>query len=161
MAVNQPQVHASPAAADARLYLRDQELDRGAALIRAAARRLEQLTRSPAADLPAPELEALVEVHDVGPIDVSRLRARLGAAKQSLTRALNALEGRGLVRRVAGGSDRRTRLVTLTPEGARLAAEAAERRREALREAYRLAGPDAVAGAARVLARIARTAADS
>jgi DNA-binding MarR family transcriptional regulator len=143
---------------DNRLYLRDQDLNEGAALIRAAARRLAQLaeTAGAAASISAPEMDVLQEIFDVGPMDVGDLRARLNAPKQSLARNLNQLEGRGFVTRETDQADRRRRLVTLTPTGMTFARDATERRRAALRQAFLSAGPDAVTGARRVLGDLTR-----
>jgi len=130
---------------DGRLYLRDQDLNEGAALIRAAARRLADLaeTAGAAASISSPEMDVLQEVFDLGAMDVGDLRARLGAPKQSLARNLNQLEERGFVTRETDPADRRRRLVTLTPAGMTFAREATERRRNALRQAFLSAGPDA------------------
>lgn len=143
---------------DGRLYLRDQDLNEGAALIRAAARRLAQLAESAgaAASISAPEMDVLQEVFDLGPMDVGDLRARLNAPKQSLARNLNQLEARGLVTRETDPGDRRRRLVTLTAAGMTFARDATERRRAALRQAFLSAGPDAVTGARRVLSDVVR-----
>jgi DNA-binding MarR family transcriptional regulator len=164
MTVNRPQTSSSsPPSADGRLYLRDQDLNEGAAIIRAAARRLNQLVESigSAANVSAPELDVLQEVFDRGPLDVGDLRTRLSAPKQSLARNLNQLESRGFVRRNTDISDRRRRLVTLTSEGAAFIADATERRRMALRQAFLAAGPDAVAGARRMLGELLRVRGDS
>jgi DNA-binding MarR family transcriptional regulator len=164
MTVNRPQTNSSsPPSADGRLYLRDQDLNEGAAIIRAAARRLNQLVESigSAANVSAPELDVLQEVFDRGPLDVGDLRTRLSAPKQSLARNLNQLESRGFVRRNTDISDRRRRLVTLTSEGAAFIADATERRRMALRQAFLAAGPDAVAGARRMLGELLRVRGDS
>ena len=159
MPVNRPQSASLPAAsADGRLYLRDQDLDQGAALIRAAARRLNQLadpTGGPLG-LSGPELDILLEIHDRGPIDVTELRNRLDAPKQSMARNLNTLEASGMLARQTSPQDRRRRLVTLTPEGLTFARRATERRREALRLAFLSAGPDAVTGARRVLSELSQ-----
>jgi DNA-binding MarR family transcriptional regulator len=163
MPVNQP-LPPPPAPAlsasggDGRLYLRDQDLNEGAALIRAAARRLAELAESAgaAASISAPEMDVLQELFDLGPMDVGELRARLAAPKQSLARNLNQLEARGFVARETDPADRRRRLVTLTPSGLTFARDATERRRAALRQAFLSAGPDAVTGARRVLSDVAR-----
>ncbi len=146
------------AGADGRLYLRDQDLNDTAALIRAAARRLSSLVAESTGDktLAPPELDILEEIHDRGALDVGELRARLAAPKQTLARHLNALESRGLITRAADQRDRRRRLVTLTPEGDALIRAATERRRSALRQVFLVAGPDAATGARRVLVEISR-----
>lgn len=168
MPVNRPQtippppVNTSPGA-DGRLYLRDQDLNEGAAIIRAAARRLAQLVESAGipASLSAPEMEILQEIFDRGPMDVGDLRARLASPKQSLARNLNQLEARALVKREMDPRDRRRRLVTLTQEGMTFASEATERRRNALRQAFASSGPEAVAGARRVLSELLRVRGES
>ena len=153
----------APAAADGRLYLRDQDLNEGAAIIRAAARRLAQLVEmaGAGANLSGPELEILQEVFDRGPMDVGDLRGRLSAPKQSLARNLNQLEARHLISRETDPNDRRRRLVTLTSEGSTFSSEATERRRAALRQAFLGAGPDAVNGARRVLSELLRVRGES
>jgi DNA-binding MarR family transcriptional regulator len=154
---------ASAAVGDGRLYLRDQDLNEGAALIRAAARKLAQLTEAvgSAANISPPEMDILQEIHDIGPMDVGDLRVRLGAPKQSLARNLNQLEARGFVTRETDPADRRRRLVTLTPTGQTFARDATERRRAALRQAFLTAGPDAVTGARRVLSDVVRARGES
>jgi DNA-binding MarR family transcriptional regulator len=157
--VNRPAITGAPAVgADARLYLRDQDLDQGAALIQQAARRLLRLARSGVGktEISEAELAILLELHDSGPLDVGLLRTRLGSPKQSLARNLNDLETRGLLARETSARDRRRRLVKLTDEGGTLALRAAERRRAALREAFLSAGQDAVNGARRVLSELVR-----
>lgn len=154
MTVNRPQpADTSEDPTVPRLYLRDQELDQSAALIRAAARRLTELVQE--LDVPGglsqPELEILQEIYDRGALDVGDLRQRLLAPKQSLARHLNDLETSGLLERQIDGEDRRRRIVSLTENGRALTERATERRRKALREAFLDAGPEAVAGARRVL----------
>lgn len=162
--VNRPAIPGPPAiGADARLYLRDQDLDQGAALILSAARKLARLAQQGVgkADISEAELAIVLELHDVGSMDVGLLRTRLDSPKQSLARNLNELEQRGLIARETSVRDRRRRLVKLTEAGATFALRAAERRRSVLREAFLTAGPDAVTGARRVLAELARDRSES
>lgn len=168
MPVNRPVASPVPplapsASGEARAYLRDQDLNEGAALIRAAARRLAALaeTAGAAARISAPEMDVLQEVFDLGPMDVGELRARLAAPKQSLARNLNQLEGRGYVTRETDPADRRRRLVTLTPTGLAFSRDATERRRAALRQAFLSTGPDAVASARRMLSDLVRMRGES
>ncbi|HEV7692666.1 MAG TPA: MarR family transcriptional regulator [Hyphomonadaceae bacterium] len=167
MSVNRPQPAplqtGSSAAGDARLYLRDQDLNESAAVIRAAARKLDQLAEAAAlpAGISAPEMQILQEVFDRGPMDVGDLRARLAAPKQSLARNLNQLETRNFLKRETDPADRRRRMVTLTPEGMTFTRDATERRRTALRQAFLTAGPEAVAAARRVLSDIIRVRGES
>src|SRR5215213_2006869 len=84
-------------------------------------------------------------------ISVGELLGILGVTKQSLGRVLTPLVEGGLVRAAAGRSDRRQRLLSLTPEGADLERRLFERQRERVMRAYREAGPAAVDGFRRVM----------
>lgn len=68
------------------------------------------------AGLRTTQVSLLSRLADDGPLPVSRLAARLGLERTSLTRELAVLSGRGLVASVTGG-DRRARVVALTPAG--------------------------------------------
>ena len=167
MSVNRPQPAplqtSGSSAGDQRLYLRDQDLNESAAVIRAAARKLDQLAEAAgqAAGISAPEMQILQEIFDRGPMDVGDLRARLAAPKQSLARNLNQLEARNFLKRETDPADRRRRMVTLTTEGVTFTRDATERRRTALRQAFLTAGPEAVAAARRVLSDIIRVRGES
>jgi DNA-binding MarR family transcriptional regulator len=158
-----PPASAAPAGADARLYLRDQDLNDGAALIRAASRRLSQLVykASASSGVVEAEIDVMEEIFDTGPMDVTELRDRLNAPKQSMARTLNQLETRGLTTRDVDPRDRRRRLVTLTPAGLAFVQAATERRREALRQIFLQSGPEAVNGARRVLKELLRVRSDT
>lgn len=84
-------------------------------------------------------------------ISVGELLGILGVTKQSLGRVLTPLVEGGLVRASEGRSDRRQRLLSLTPEGAALERRLFERQRERVVRAYREAGPAAVDGFRRVM----------
>jgi DNA-binding MarR family transcriptional regulator len=84
-------------------------------------------------------------------ITVSDLLALLAITKQSLARVLGVLIERGYVAQVPGRSDRRQRLLSLTPAGAALERRLFERQREKLVAAYREAGGSAVEGFRRVM----------
>lgn len=156
--VNRSLSASQPPSADGRLYLRDSDLDQTAALIRAAGRSLANLS-SPALGENAPQdgaIDALFELFDTGPQDVSQLRARLDIPKQTLARYLNDLEARGLIARQRDTVDARRRRIVLTPEGEQMTRRGAEIRRAAMRDVFLLCGPDAVTGARRVLAELTR-----
>ncbi len=82
---------------------------------------------------------------------VSNLMAVLGVTKQSLNRVLRALIEDGHVAARIGPTDRRERLLSLTPQGAVLEKELSEAQRVRMRAAYKAAGPAAVAGFRQVL----------
>ena len=84
-------------------------------------------------------------------ITVSDLLSLLRITKQSLARVLAELVQRGLVGQAQGRSDRRQRLLTLTPDGIALERRLFERQRERLTAAYREAGAPAVDGFRRVM----------
>src|SRR5207248_1272056 len=69
-------------------------------------------------------LEALLHK---GPLTISAIQDRVLLASGSMTAAIDRLEKRGLVVRKSTSSDRRARIVQLTQEGERIAAEYFER----------------------------------
>jgi DNA-binding MarR family transcriptional regulator len=87
-------------------------------------------------------------------ITVSDLLCILRITKQSLSRVLNVLMEQGYVAQAPGHSDRRQRLLTLTPTGAALERRLFERQKERLSAAYRDAGGVAVDGFRRVMRAI-------
>ena len=82
---------------------------------------------------------------------VGDLLGILRITKQSLARVLNALIAQEYVAQAQGRSDRRQRLLTLTPAGQALERRLYERQRERLAAAYRQAGPPSVDGFRRVM----------
>lgn len=82
---------------------------------------------------------------------VSNLLSILGVTKQSLNRVLRTLVEDGLVESRVSTRDRRERNLTLTEAGAAFEAELSEAQRARMRDAYRQAGPEAVAGFRAVL----------
>ncbi len=75
------------------------------------------------AGLRTTQLSLLSRLEDEGPLPVSRLAARIGLDRTSLTRELQVLSARGLVA-VDPARDRRTRVVSLTAAGAAVLAAA-------------------------------------
>jgi DNA-binding MarR family transcriptional regulator len=84
-------------------------------------------------------------------IPVSDLLAILRITKQSLARVLAALIEQGYVAQTPGRSDRRQRLLSLTPQGQTLERRLFERQRERIVAAYRDAGGPSVEGFRRVM----------
>jgi DNA-binding MarR family transcriptional regulator len=84
-------------------------------------------------------------------ITVGDLLGILGITKQSLGRVLTPLVEQGYVLQSTGRSDRRQRLLSLTPKGEALERRLFERQREWVMRAYREAGPVAVEGFRRVM----------
>ena len=84
-------------------------------------------------------------------LTVTALLAVLAVTKQSLNRVLRTLIQDGLVESRVGRHDRRERLLYLTRKGAELERRLSEPQRMRVRQAYRAAGPQAVAGFRQVL----------
>ena len=147
---NSREAHVS---ADPRLYLRDEELDRGVGLILAGERALAAAAEPArmSAGLSKSEMQALLAIRYQPGLSVGGLRERLAATVPTLARILGHLDERGLIERPRGGQDRRQRQLTLSPAGEALTAPIALAMRELLKQAYREAGPDQVAGARRLL----------
>jgi len=82
---------------------------------------------------------------------VNNLLAILGVTKQSLNRVLRTLIEDGLVESRIGTRDKRERNLFLTEAGAALERELSDAQRCRMRDAYRAAGPEAVAGFRQVL----------
>ena len=94
---------------------------------------------------------ALHFIHRDPGLTVNALLGVLGVTKQSLNRVLRALIDDGLVESRVGRRDRRERMLYLTEEGAALERRLSEAQRARMRQAYRNAGPQAVAGFRQVL----------
>jgi len=94
---------------------------------------------------------ALHFIHCAPMTTVNNLLAILGVTKQSLNRVLRTLIEDGLVESHVGRSDKRERHLTLTEAGQALERQLSDAQRVRMRDAYRKAGPEAVAGFKRVL----------
>ena len=75
-----------------------------------------QLALWQSAELTLTQLGALSKLRG-GPLPAGKLAEQLGISPASLTRVLDRLEARGLLRRTPDPHDRRNRIVALTPEG--------------------------------------------
>ena len=82
---------------------------------------------------------------------VNNLLRILGVTKQSLNRVLRTLVADGLVESRIGTTDKRERHLYLTEEGRALERRLSDAQRARMRDAYRAAGPEAVAGFRQVL----------
>lgn len=144
---------------EARLYLREDELDRAAELVFLAARRFWSAAEGPlaAANLGSAHYRALAAIRRAEPLPVKALLERLEVRKQSLARVLKELEMAGLVERRPGDRDRRERLLGLTDLGREAERMASAALRERLGQIFRAAGVDAVMGARAVLQALAET----
>ncbi|WP_119459156.1 MarR family transcriptional regulator [Rhodospirillaceae bacterium SYSU D60014] len=82
---------------------------------------------------------------------VSELLDILKITKQSLSRVLSQLVDQGFVTQRPGPTDRRQRLLELTPQGTELERRLTESQRALFARAYRAAGAEAVDGFRKVL----------
>ncbi|BAQ71094.1 MarR family transcriptional regulator [Rhodovulum sulfidophilum] len=90
-------------------------------------------------------------IHQAPGTTVNNLLSILGVTKQSLNRVLRALIEDGLVESRVGHRDKRERHLYLTEAGLDLEHHLSDAQRARMRDAYRAAGPAAVAGFRQVL----------
>ena len=138
---------------DTRLYLRDEELDRGVGLILAGERRLAMTYEKvrAATGLSRSELQALLAIRYQPGLTVSQLRDRLATTVPTCARLLGVLDSRGLIARSVDGEDRRQRQLSLSDAGYKLTDPVASALRRSLSSAYRDVGPERVIGARALL----------
>jgi DNA-binding MarR family transcriptional regulator len=105
---------------------------------------------SPAHDISLSQVSVLKRLDREGPHTVADLARLDKITHQSVTVSVDALAGRGLVRRIPDPGDRRCKLVTITGDGLRLLTE----RREAGAENLAVAIASRLTGTER--ARLAR-----
>ena len=111
-----------------------------AALLEQLGHLLRQLTRlTGGADdgppMTASQRIALVEIGQEGPLRLSDLARRMGTSTPTASRAVDALEGLGLVTRATETADRRALSLELSPAGRRLLDERKERAADAFEPA--------------------------
>lgn len=140
----------------ANLYLREEELRRGIELLYFAYR---DFTRDPDEILAASNFgrahhRVLYFVGRNPGTTVSGLLQLLRITKQSLSRVLGQLVDEGYITQETGTEDRRQRLLYLTEKGAAFEKRLFDTTRSRVAEAYKKAGPDAVAGFWEVLLNI-------
>ena len=87
-------------------------------------------------------------------MSVSELLGILRITKQSLARVLGQLVRQGFIVQQTGKSDRRQRLLQLTPAGIELERELSENQRQRIERASAEAGPSAVDGFRKVMLQI-------
>lgn len=160
MAVNLRNISPSEAPSvgpDARLYLREDELDRAVALLFLAGRRFYEAASAPLAahGLGDAHYRALAAIRRQEGLSVGALQTNLGVVKQSLARVLNELETAGLIARAKSAQDRRSRRLLLTEAGREAERAVTTALRERMGDVFRAAGSDAVMGARAILAALA------
>jgi DNA-binding MarR family transcriptional regulator len=117
---------------------------------RAVLAHLHSCSQSPA------QLHVMGVLHEVGPITVSHLAARLGISPPSTSAMVDRMVDGGLVERVRGEEDRRVVTVWLAPAGEAALAAAIGGRRGKLERVLRQLDPTELADTLRVLNRLER-----
>ena len=147
---------------DPRLYLRDDELDRGVGLLLQSERILMGAANdaAEASGLSPAELSLMLTILYWPGRDVSTVRDDLGATTPTLARVLGRLDRRGLIRKERTGGDGRRRALHLSEAGEALVTPIAEAMRVKLRTAYRSVGPEAVTGARLLIEALGTDAVD-
>lgn len=138
------------------LYLREEELRRGIELLYFAYR---DFTRDPDEILAESKFgrahhRVLYFVGRNPGTTVSGLLKLLRITKQSLSRVLGQLVEDGFILQETGEEDRRQRLLFLTEKGKAFENQLFDTQRNRVADAYKKAGPDAVAGFWEVLLNI-------
>jgi DNA-binding MarR family transcriptional regulator len=111
--------------------------------LRLSATRLARILRRQAdTGLSPSQLSALATVEHHGPVTLGTLAEHENVAPPSITKLVNKLEGRGLVRRQADPVDGRVARVSLTEQGVALLAESRQRKNEWLAARLRQLDPD-------------------
>jgi len=130
------------------LFLREDELKRGAELILRAHRALADATDAALADhsLGHADYRALFLIGRHPGLSISELQHLLRIKKQSLARVLEHLTSEGLIEQSPDRRDRRRRALRLTDRGAALEQTLFRAVRERMANAYRQAGAEAVGG---------------
>ena len=144
---------------DARLILREDELDASVELFVLAEAALWATAEAALQDHPSGlgrgHYRAALLVKRRPGIGVNELAQLTGLSKQGASRVLSDLEKAGYLEKAPARGDGRRKPVQLTAEGRAFEARVSERLRGHLAFAYRSGGLDAVAGARRILAAVA------
>lgn len=138
---------------DGRLFLRDEELDAGVALILFAQKQLNRAVSQAAfqSGVSRGEAELLIAIRTKPGLTVTKMRERLAMTVPTFARVLGQIDKKALVEKHRSDRDARARLLYLNEDGLALTAPLVEAVRQALRIAYRDAGADQVAGMRAVL----------
>lgn len=142
---------------EGRLFLRDEELDAGAALILGAEKRLVQASQRAmeAAGLNRGAFDVLMGIRAAPGLTVSQMRERLAMTVPTFARILGQLDQQGLIEKRRPDRDARARALVLSADGKACVDPIAADLRKVLRRAYKAAGAEHVAGARAVLEAVA------
>jgi DNA-binding MarR family transcriptional regulator len=135
-----------------RLFLREEELQFGLAAMFEVVARLKELSALEREKFGLTWADAKTLIAIGAKSDtVLNLAMRLSVTKQAFTKTLRELEKSGLITRVDDKRDRRRKTISLTKKGQETEKQVSAAMREALAQAYRNAGAEAVYGSDQVL----------
>tara|TARA_Y100000052_G_scaffold27605_1_gene37585 strand:- start:16683 stop:17177 length:495 start_codon:yes stop_codon:yes gene_type:complete len=147
---------------DGRLFLTEENLDRGTLTLLAAAKRVSVLLRHAAGEteLSALEFDILMEIaHDPG-LDVAQLRQRVGGTTPTIARLLAKLEKDGWIVRPKAERDGRRKALRLSESGINFVDGMLATIRKDMTHIYRQAGEPSVTGAMELLGGVSELSAD-
>ena len=148
---------------DGRLYLTEENLDRGSLTLLAAARRVSVLLRQAleTTELSSLEFDILMEIaHDPG-LDVSQLRQRVGGTTPTIARLLAGLEKQGWIIRPKAERDGRRRALRLSENGINFVDGMLASIRKDMTDINRQAGEPSLTGALSLQEEISELTADT
>ncbi|MFN2540145.1 MAG: MarR family winged helix-turn-helix transcriptional regulator [Mycobacteriales bacterium] len=87
------------------------------------------------------QLQALLVLHERGPMNLTTLADELGAIPSSATRLCDRLVAADLISRETGAADRREVFLQVTSSGRRIVRQVRDLRRQGLREAIDMCTP--------------------
>lgn len=155
MSVNLPQPKARSDRFDGRLFLTDENLDRGALAILGAAHRLQTLMKAAQpSDWTDLQWALICEIALRPGIDVKGLREAVGGTVPTVARVLAELDKAGYVSRGRQTNDSRKKSLSLTETGTEKLAAALKKLRPSMTDVYRQSGEPAVTGALMLLEQV-------
>lgn len=163
MSVNLPPGKPRPERTDGRLFLTEENLDRGTLTLIAAARRMEVRIRKALEEhkLSPVELSMLLEIAQHPGLDVAGLRDRLGGTTPTIARVLAGLEKADLIERPKAASDGRKRALRLSVNGQKIIDQGLNGVRRDMMHVYRQSGEPSVTGALDLLDYVTRISDDT
>ena len=144
---------------DARLFLIDEEFDRGVGLLLAGERAVfaAMETVREGSGLSKSDMQVLLAIRYAPGLSVTGIREQIGQTVPTFARIIGALDRRGLIERTQSRLDGRRRRLVLSDAGRAATDAAADAMRIVLRAAYRAAGPAHVTGARIMLEALNKT----
>lgn len=143
---------------DPRLFLRDEELDRALDMLLNASFVLTEysILAQTECGLDRNSLRLLLLLRSTPSLGISKARTILGFTVPTFARLIASLEQRKLISKGIGKKDSRERVLSLTDKGQDSIAPATKAMRNTIKKAWRMVGPEKVAGTMAALKAIQR-----